>query len=112
MEEYYEQFTEWLTSLGEEHNVDPLTLGSLYLISKLSFFTLLGFVIKNLRAKKPVTLLILFAGLCFSIPYTYIIIAGRNISVWIYIFIAALFIYGIYSIWRTVKTKREQLDAL
>lgn len=112
MEEYLEQFTDWLSSLGEKHNVNPLILGSLYFTSKVSFFTLLGFVIKNLRAKKPVTLLILIAGLCFSMPYVYIIIAGRNISIWVYVFIAALFIYGIFSIWRTVKSKKQQLDAL
>jgi len=98
------QFKEWVISLGEKHQVNPLVLGSLYFVSKVSFVTLLGFTIKNVRAKKPAGILILFAGISFSLPYMYLIIAGRNIPVWVYGFIAAMFIYGGYIIWKKVTT--------
>jgi hypothetical protein len=104
-------FKDWVVSLGEKHEVDPLLLGSLYLVSKLCFFSLLGWVLKNLRAKKPILLPILFAFISFSLPYLYLVIAGRNISIWIYIFIAFMFIYGGFSIWKKITSKPGPLSA-
>jgi hypothetical protein len=83
MMEYVILFKDWVIALGEKHGVDPLLLGCLYLFSKLCFFSFLGWVIKNLRAKKPFVVPLLFAAMSFSIPYLYLIIAGRNISVWV-----------------------------
>ncbi|MEO6149443.1 MAG: hypothetical protein ABIN95_10195 [Mucilaginibacter sp.] len=110
MSEYFILFKDWVVSLGEKHGVDPLILGSLYLVSKLCFFTCLGWVVKNLRAKKPVLMPLLFASASFSMPYSYLIIAGRNISVWVYVFIACVFLYGAYSIWKTITTKAIELS--
>lgn len=111
MMEYIILFKDWVMSLGEKHGVDPLFLGCLYLFSKLCFFSFLGWVIKNLRGKKPFVFPLLFAALSFSIPYLYLIIAGRNISVWVYIFIGLMFISGAYSIWKKVTTKPVPVDA-
>jgi hypothetical protein len=105
MEEYFNQFTEWLTTLGEKHGVHPLFLGCLYFTSKVSLFTLLGFAIRNIRAKKPAVTLLLFAGISFSLPYLYIIIAGRNLAVWVYFVIGAIFLYGAYAIWKKATEK-------
>lgn len=103
-------FEEWLTTLGEEHGVDPLILGCLYVVSKLSLFTFLGWVVKNIRAKKPFALQLLLAAVSFCVPYTYLIIAGRNISVWVYVFIGTVFLLGIYSIWKKVTEKPALLN--
>jgi hypothetical protein len=105
MMDYFIMFKDWVIRLGEKHEVDPLILGSLYLISKLCFFSFLGWTLKNLRAKKPVLIPLLFASVSFSLPYLYLIIAGRNISVWVYIFIAVMFVYGGFSIWKKVTAK-------
>jgi hypothetical protein len=105
MTDYLTMFKDWVVSLGEKHEVDPLILGSLYLVSKLCFFSFLGWTIKNLRAKKPLIVPLLLASVSFSLPYLYLVIAGRNISVWVYIFIAAMFIYGGFSIWKKVTAK-------
>jgi hypothetical protein len=110
MTEYLTLFKDWVISLGEKHEVDPLILGSLYLVSKLCFFSFLGWTLKTLRAKKPILMPLLFASVSFSIPYLYLIIAGRNISVWVYIFIGAMFIYGAFSIWKKVTEKPQLLD--
>ncbi len=110
MSDYLILFKDWVTTLGEKHGVDPLLLGSLYLISKVFFFSCLGWVFKNMRAGKPFVFQLLFASMSFSIPYLYLVIAGRNISVWMYIFIAILFLYGAYSIWRKVTTKQIVTD--
>ena len=105
MTDYLTMFKDWVVSLGEKHQVNPLILGSLYLVSKLCFFSFLGWTIKNLRAKKPLLVPLLLASVSFSLPYLYLVIAGRNISVWVYIFIACMFIYGGFSIWKKVTTK-------
>jgi hypothetical protein len=111
MTDYLTQLKDWVITLGEKHSVDPLILGTLYLVSKLCFFTCLGWVLKNLRAKKPILIQLLFASVSFSLPYMYLIIAGRNISVWVYIFIALMFTYGGYTIWKKVTEKKELIDA-
>jgi hypothetical protein len=108
MMDYITMFKDWVISLGEKHGVDPLILGSLYLVSKVCFFTCLGWVFKNLRAKKPVVFQLLLASAFFSIPYMYIMIAGRNISWWVYVFIISMFCYGIYSLWKKVTVKPEE----
>lgn len=105
MTDYLILFKDWVITLGEKHEVDPLLLGSLYLVSKLGFFSFLGWVLKNIRAKKPFMMPLLFACACFSLPYLYLVIAGRNISVWVYIGIALMFIYGGFSIWKKVTEK-------
>jgi len=105
MTEYLTLLKNWIIALGDKHDVDPLLLGSLYLVSKLSFFTFIGLLLRNLRAKKPIITIVLFAAVSFSLPYMYLIIAGRNIPVWVYVFIGCMFIYGGYSIWKKVTEK-------
>jgi len=105
MTEYLTLFKDWIITLGEKHGVDPLLLGSLYLISKLCFFTFLGWTIKNLKAKKAVLVPLLFASVSFSLPYLYLVIAGRNISIWVYLFIGLMFLYGVFTIWKKVTEK-------
>lgn len=105
MTEYITLFKDWIIGLGERHEVDPLTLGSLYLISKVCFFSFLAWVVKNFRAKKVILIPLLFASLSFSLPYLYLIIAGRNISIWVYLFIGLMFIYGGYTIWKKITEK-------
>jgi hypothetical protein len=110
MGEYLNTLREWVIDLGDKHDVDPLLLGCLYLVSKLSFFTFIGLLLRNLRAKKSIVTLILFAGTSFSLPYLYIIIAGRNIPAWVYILIACMFIYGGYTIYKKVTEKPAPVD--
>jgi hypothetical protein len=110
MVDYLIQFKDWIIALGIRHEVDPLTLGCLYLCSKVSFFSFLGWVLKNLRAKRPFLIQLLFAFMSFSVPYMYLIIAGRNISVWVYVFIALMFMYGAFSIYKKVTAKPVPVD--
>ncbi|RFZ84275.1 hypothetical protein DYU05_01200 [Mucilaginibacter terrenus] len=105
MGDYIASLKDWIVALGEEHEVDPLLLGCLYLISKPGFFFFLGWTIKKLRAKKVFLTQLLIACSFFSLPYLYVVIAGRNISPWVYICIVLLFASGAYSIWKKVTAK-------
>jgi hypothetical protein len=99
------EIKDWVISLGEKHQVNPLLLGSLYLVSKIALVCFLGWTVKNLRAKKPILLPLLLACISFSVPYSYLIIAGRNIPFWVYGFIGLVFVYGGYVIWKKVTHK-------
>lgn len=105
MTDYLTLLKDWIVGLGEEHDVDPLILGCLYFISKPSFITSLVWLLKNARAKKSILIPILFAAVSFSLPYVYLIIAGRNIPVWVYVFICLMFIYGGFTIWKKIAAK-------
>ncbi len=95
---WWNTFTEWFFSLGEKYNVNPYIFGGIYIGAIPFFFLCLGWTIKNMRKKKPFVLPLLLAGLFFISAYVYLIIVGENIPIWVYIFIGAMVLYGIYSI--------------
>lgn len=105
MSDFLTQFKDYVIALGEKHQVDPLLLGSLYLVSKVSMVCFLGWAARRFSLKRPVTLQLLLASISFSIPYLYLLIVGRNLPFWIYIFIALMFIYGAYTIRKKLMTK-------
>lgn len=90
-------FKDWFLGLGEVYGVNPVIFGSLY-VGSIPFFTLsLGWVIKNIRQKKPIAIPILLTGVFFISAYLYLIIAGRNIPFWVYLFIMAMVAFGVIS---------------
>ena len=103
--EEWEIFKHWFLSLGEQYQVNPYIFGGIYVGAIPFFFLCLGWTIKNIRKKKSFTLPVLLTGLFFISAYLYLIIVGRNIPVWVYIFIALLVLYGIYSTFKRVKEK-------
>jgi len=95
--EWWLSFKDWFLGLGEVYGVNPVIFGSLY-VGSIPFFTLsLGWVIKNIRQKKPIAIPILLTGIFFISAYLYLIIAGRNIPFWVYLFIMAMVAFGVIS---------------
>lgn len=105
---WWEVFKEWFLSLGEKYHVNPCIFGGIYVGAIPLFFLCLGWTIKNLRRKRSIVLPVLLTGLSFISAYLYLLIAGRNIPVWVYGFIALMVIYGIYSTIKKVKIKLGQ----
>ncbi len=96
----------WFTSLGERYGVNPWIFGSIY-VGAIPFFTLsLGWLVRNLRQKKPIALPALATGFFFVSAYLYLIAVGRNVPAWVYVFLAAMVGLGVYS---TVQKVRKQL---
>jgi hypothetical protein len=103
--EWWTSAGEWFLSLGEQYGVDPIIFGTIY-VGAIPFFLLsLSWLIRNIRRKKSIVLPVICTGLFFISAYLYLVIAGRNIPVWVYIFIALLVLYGSYSTWIKVKKK-------
>lgn len=106
--EWWIYIKDWVTSLGEEYNVNPVIFGAIYLGAIPFFFASVTWLVKNIRNKKPVVMPVMVASFFFVSAYLYLIIAGKNIPVWVYIFIGAVIVYGIISTVRKVKNKTKK----
>jgi ABC-type Co2+ transport system permease subunit len=99
----WEAFKEWFLSLGPKYGVNPIIFGVIY-VGAIPFFTLsVAWLIRNLRQKKSVVLPVLAASFCFVSAYLYLIVAGKNIPLWVYGLLAAMIAYGIFSTVRKVR---------
>ncbi|MEO8712582.1 MAG: hypothetical protein ABI405_10690 [Parafilimonas sp.] len=105
---YILNIKDWFFSLGDKYHVNPIIFGSIYVGAIPFFFLSLAWLIKNIKQKKPIVLPVLLTGFFFISAYLYLIIAGRNIPFWVYIFIAVLIIYGVISTVKKVKKKVKE----
>ncbi len=101
----WETFTEWFLSLGDQYGVNPIIFGSIY-VGAIPFFTVsVARLVRNLRRKQSIVLPALSASFFFVSAYLYLLVAGHNIPLWVYGFIAVMIAYGVYS---TVQKIRRQ----
>jgi hypothetical protein len=105
--EWWEIFKDWFLSLGQKYNVNPYIFGGIYVGAIPFFFLCLAWTIKNIKHKKSFVLPLLLTGFCFISAYLYLIIVGKNIPVWVYIFIGLMISYGIYSTIKKIKAKTK-----
>jgi uncharacterized membrane protein YfhO len=103
--EWWEIFKQWFLSLGTKYGVNPFVFGSIYIGAIPFFFLCLAWTIKNIRNKKPFVLPVLLTGFFFISAYLYLIIVGRNIPSWVYLFISVMVLYGIYSTIKKIKDR-------
>lgn len=108
MEYYFSVIKDYLFHQAGLHQVNPWLFGSLYLLSKVLFLLFLGWAIKNLRQNRSILLPLLFAALGYSIPYFYLIIAGKNIPLWIYLVITLIYIFSGWSIRAKLRAARSE----
>ncbi|MBK8710948.1 MAG: hypothetical protein IPL97_03535 [Niastella sp.] len=100
-----EAIKEWFLNLGKEYNVNLYIFGSIY-IGAIPFFILcLSWTIRNIRKKKGFVLPLMLTSFFFISAYLYLIVVGRNIPVWVYIFISLAIAYGVYSSVQKIKKK-------
>ena len=106
--EWWEIFKEWFLSLGKKHNVNPYIFGGIYVGAIPFFFLSLFWVIKKIKSKKSVVLPVLLTSFFFVSAYLYLIIVGKNIPVWVYVFIGLMVGYGIYSTSNKIKKVSDE----
>lgn len=98
---------EWFLGLGEQYGVNPLIFGGIY-VGAIPFFTVsLGWLVKNIKKKKSIVLPLLSTGFFFVSAYLYLIIVGKNVPFWVYIFIIILILFGAYITYKKVAKKIE-----
>ena len=103
--QWWETFKDWFLNLGEKYGVNPYIFGGIYIGAIPLFFLCLAWSVRNIRNKKPFVIPVLLTGLCFISAYVYLIIVGKNIPVWVYIFIGVMVLYGVYSTFKKIKSK-------
>ncbi|MBC7508558.1 MAG: hypothetical protein H7320_07385 [Ferruginibacter sp.] len=107
--EWWETFREWFLSLGEKYKVNPYIFGGIYLGAIPFFFLSLYWIIKNIKRKRSIVIPVLLTGFFFISAYGYLIIAGKNIPIWVLVFIGLMVVYGIYSTIRKIKEKTKNV---
>lgn len=106
--EWWDSFTQWFLSLGEQYGVDPIIFGSIYL-GAIPFFSLsIAWVIRNYRKNRSIVIPVLLAGFFFVSAYIYLFIAGENIPWWVYFMLGAMLVYGAYSSIRSTRKKARK----
>ncbi len=98
----------WFLSLGTQYGVNPWIFGAIYVGAIPFFLASIGWLVKRARAGRSTVLPTMCAGFCFVSAYLYLAIAGRNIPVWVWIFLAVLVAYGAFT---TVRDTRRKIAA-
>ena len=96
---------DWFLSLGEDYGVNPWIFGAIYVGAIPFFLASVGWIVKRARAGRSTVLPTMLAGLFFVSAYLYLAIAGRNIPVWVWIFLAVLIVWGAVSQVRQTRRK-------
>jgi hypothetical protein len=102
----YSDIEGWFLGLGKRYGVNPLIFGSIY-VGAIPFFSLsIAWLVRNLRRGRSAVAPLLSAAFFFVSAYLYLLVAGQNIPVWVYIFIAGMLAFGV---WSTIRKVRSQV---
>jgi len=106
----WQSIQDWFFGLGENYGVNPLIFGAIY-VGAIPFFSFcIGWLIRNYRKGKSIVLPSLLAMCFFISAYVYLIIAGKNVPFWVYVFLIAMIIYGAWSTVRKVRRRIGNVD--
>lgn len=99
---------EWLMGLSANYNVNPYIFAGIY-VGAIPFFTLsVAWIIRNKRQEKSITLPVISTGFFLSSAYLYLMVAGENVPLWVYVLIIGLLGYGIYSTFKKIKNVNQR----
>ena len=99
---------QWFLSLGADYGVNPYIFGAIYVGAIPFFLASIAWLVKRARAGQSTVVPTLLAGFFFVSAYLYLAIAGENIPVWVWIFLAVLVAYGA---WSTIRDTRRKIAA-
>lgn len=95
----------WFFGLGQKYGVNPIIFGSIY-VGAIPFFSLsVAWLIRNIRRRKSAVVPAFCTCLCLISSYLYLIVAGKNIPVWVYCFIVGMVGFGLFSVARRIRTE-------
>ncbi len=102
----WETIQQWFLGLGAKYGVNPFIFGAIY-IGAIPFFSAsVAWLIRNFRRGKSIILHAVSALFFFISAYIYLIFAGKNVPVWVYVVVVLLIIFGAYS---TIKKVRKKI---
>lgn len=101
----WESFREWFVNLSDKHGVNPVIFAVIYFGAMPFFWMSLAWLVKSIKDKTSPVLPIISTGFFFISAYLYVIIFGRNVPWWVYLFIVLLVGFSAVSTWKKVKLK-------
>lgn len=99
---------DWILAQGELYNVNPYVFAAIYIGAIPFFLASIAWLVKRARAGRSTVVPTLCAGFFFVSAYLYLGIFGQDIPLWVWIFLAALVIYGA---WSTIRDTRRKIAA-
>lgn len=107
----FETLNDWFLGLGADYGVNPYIFGAIYVGAIPLFTASVAWLVRNARRGRSVAVPALAAGFFFVSAYLYLIVAGRNVPIWVYAFVALLVVGGAWSTVRSVRTKVARAKA-
>ncbi|CAM3568506.1 hypothetical protein DESA109040_16720 [Deinococcus saxicola] len=92
--------------LSEQYGVNPVIFGLLYFGTMPLFALSVAWWIRSFRRGESPFLPAAVTGVLFISAYLYVLVAGRNLPVWVYFFMAAMLTLGVLSTWKQLKKGR------
>ena len=77
-------------SLGPRYGVDPWVFGTIYVGAIPLFWASVGWLVRSARRKRPLLPPALVAAFFFVSAYLYLIVVGRNVPLWVWLFLGAM----------------------
>lgn len=103
-----DDINQWLLGLGADYGVNPYIFAGIYIGAIPLFLLSIAWLVRRARSGRSTVLPTMLAGFFFVSAYLYLAIAGENIPVWVWIFLAVLIAYGA---WSTVRDTRRKIAA-
>lgn len=103
-----EALNTWILAQGAQYNVNPYIFGAIYIGAIPFFFASVAWLVKRARAGRSTVAPTMLAGFFFVSAYIYLAVFGQDIPLWVWIFLAALIVYGA---WSTIRDTRRKIAA-
>ena len=98
----------WIIGLGGQYNVNPYVFAAIYVGAIPFFFASIAWLVQRARAGRSTVVPTMVAGFFFVSAYLYLAIFGQDIPLWVWLFLAALILYGA---WSTIRDTRRKIAA-
>lgn len=102
-----EVFYNWFMNLGSNYGVNPVIFGLIYVGTIPIFLIFMAWGIKNIKNKTSPLFPFFICIICAISSYVYLILAGKNVSFWIYLIVSLMILYSIYSVINKIKSAKK-----
>ncbi len=110
----FEALSDWVSTtagaLSRQYGVNPVVFGVLYFGSMPLFALSLAWWLGRWRRGASTFLPALTTGLLFIGAYLYVLMAGRNLPLWVYLLMGGMLLLGVITTWRQLQAKRAPSD--
>ena len=104
----FDEVNSWVLAQGAQYSVNPYVFVAIYVGAIPFFLASIAWLVRRARARRSTVLPTMLAGFFFVSAYLYLALVGRGIPGWVWVFLALLIGWGIFS---TVRDTRRKIAA-